>query len=82
MAAASSAWMIHSLAQKPTNGGTPAVENINTSISAASNGSRLASPLKSAISSCSKPLRLSIRIMPNDARVVITYAMVKFSAAW
>ena len=64
--------MIHSLAQKPTNGGTPAVENISTSIIAASSGSRLASPLKSSISSCSNPLRLSIRITPNEARVVST----------
>ena len=64
--------MIHSLAQKPMNGGTPAVENISTSISGASSGSRVDRPLKSAISSCSKPLRLSIRIMPNEASVVST----------
>ena len=40
----SSAWMIHSFAQKPTNGGTPAVENISTSISSASSGSRVEAP--------------------------------------
>ena len=36
---------IDSFAQKPTNGGTPAVENINAIITSASSGSRLYRPL-------------------------------------
>ena len=35
-----STWKIRSLAQKPTNGGTPAVENMSTIMAAASKGSR------------------------------------------
>ncbi len=36
-----SAWKIRSFAQKPTNGGTPAVENISIIMMSANIGSRL-----------------------------------------
>ena len=35
-----STWKIRSFAQKPTNGGTPAVENISIIMASASSGSR------------------------------------------
>ena len=42
----STAWITASLAQKPTNGGTPAMLNISMSMTAASQGLRALRPLK------------------------------------
>ena len=67
-----SAWITASLAKKPTIGGTPASENMNTVITPATQGLRFARPAKSPISSLSKPWRDRNMISPKVPKVVST----------
>jgi hypothetical protein len=59
-----------SLAKKPNSGGTPASENIAIAITPAYHGLRWLRPLKSSISSASKPARASSMIMPNATAAI------------
>ncbi len=57
---------------KPTVGGMPASENMNTDMTPASQGLRRASPAKSAMRSNSWPSRASSISRPNTPSVVST----------
>ena len=59
-----------SLAKKPNIGGTPASENIASSIRNAIHGELWFKPRRSSISSHSKPARDSARITPNEAMLI------------
>ena len=65
-----------SFAQKPMNGGTPAMLNMIISVTNANHGLRAFKPLKSSSRSASKPARESRMIMPNAAAAISTYANV------